>query len=175
MKVRLLFLTLLLLSALSFAAFNGRLHLFDWDEINFAESAREMVVTRDYLTVRIDYLPFWEKPPLFIAMQAASMQLFGINEMAARFPNTIAGILTLPLLFYTGKRFFNERFGLAWCIIYVVSFLPFLYFKSGLIDPWFNLLIFSAIVPFILYDQQGRKIRWLILSGILTGLAVLTK
>jgi 4-amino-4-deoxy-L-arabinose transferase-like glycosyltransferase len=174
-KLLFLFLLLLLVSTAAFFSFNSRVHLFDWDEINFAESAREMIVTGDYLTVRIDYQPFWEKPPLFIAMQAVSMQLFGINEMAARLPNTLAGIFTLILLFFTGKKFFSARFGLIWCMAYVASFLPFLYFKSGLIDPWFNLFIFSGVVCFIVYDQQGRRYRWLILSAFLVGLAVLTK
>jgi 4-amino-4-deoxy-L-arabinose transferase-like glycosyltransferase len=150
-KLLFLFLLLLLVSTAAFFSFNSRVHLFDWDEINFAESAREMIVTGDYLTVRIDYQPFWEKPPLFIAMQAVSMQLFGINEMAARLPNTLAGIFTLILLFFTGKKFFSARFGLIWCMAYVASFLPFLYFKSGLIDPWFNLFIFSGVVCFIVF------------------------
>ena len=55
-----------ILAALFFIPFLGRVHLFDWDEINFAESAREMIQSSDYLTVRINFLPFWEKPPLFI-------------------------------------------------------------------------------------------------------------
>src|SRR4030042_1849068 len=83
-----------LVSLALFVPFIGGVHLFDWDEINFAESAREMIVTGDYLTVRIDFLPFWEKPPLFIWMQVLSMKLFGINEFAARFPNAICGIIT---------------------------------------------------------------------------------
>ncbi len=174
-RTLILFILMLVVTALAFSAFNGRMHLFDWDEINFAESAREMIVTNDYLTVRIDYLPFWEKPPLFIAMQAASMKIFGVNEMAARFPNTLAGILTMVVLFLTGSRFFNQRFGLYWAIAYASSLLPFLYFKSGLIDPWFNLLIFSGVVSFIVYDQQGRKVKWLVVSAFLIGLAVLTK
>lgn len=169
------FFFLLLLSAFSFAAFNGRLHLFDWDEINFAESAREMIVTGDYMTVRIDYLPFWEKPPLFIWMQAFSMKVFGVNEFAARFPNTIAGILSLAVLFLAGKRFFDRRFGMIWCLTYVVSFLPFLYFKSSLIDPWFNLFIFSGILCFICYIENRSKRILLISSAVLIGLAVLTK
>lgn len=51
----------LLLAFVAFVAFNGNTHLFDWDEINFAEAAREMIVTGDYATVRIDYLPFLGK------------------------------------------------------------------------------------------------------------------
>jgi 4-amino-4-deoxy-L-arabinose transferase-like glycosyltransferase len=62
-----------------FLPFLGSVHLFDWDEINFAESAREMLLTGDFLTVQINYQPFWEKPPLFIWMQAFSMHLFGVN------------------------------------------------------------------------------------------------
>ena len=49
-------------AALFFISFIGQLHLFDWDEINFAESAREMILTHNYLTVRAFFEPFWEGP-----------------------------------------------------------------------------------------------------------------
>jgi 4-amino-4-deoxy-L-arabinose transferase-like glycosyltransferase len=54
-----------LLAALFFMPFLGGVHLFDWDEINFAEAAREMIIQKDYLRVYINYEPFWEKPPVF--------------------------------------------------------------------------------------------------------------
>ena len=164
-------------AALLFLPFLGGIHLFDWDEINFAESAREMIVTKDFLTVQINFRPFWEKPPLFVWMQVLSMQIFGINEFAARFPNAICGILTLLTLFNIGKKLYDEKFGLIWVMAYLGSFLPFLYFKSGIIDPWFNLLIFSGIYFIILFTQNHKEknIWHLILSGILVGLAILTK
>jgi len=85
-----------------FIPFLGYVHLFDWDEINFAECAREMVRSGHYHTVTIDYIPFWEKPPVFIWMQALAMKTFGVNEFAARFPNVIAGVFTLiSLVFIT--------------------------------------------------------------------------
>ncbi len=59
--------------------FLGGVHLFDWDEINFAEGAREMIVLKNYLRVHINYEPFWEKPPFFFWLQAASMNLLGIG------------------------------------------------------------------------------------------------
>src|SRR5690606_30358781 len=64
--------------------FLGASNLFDWDEINFAEAAREMVITGNYSTVTIDFKPFWEKPPLFFWMQAFFMKIFGISEFASR-------------------------------------------------------------------------------------------
>ena len=44
--------------------------LFDWDELNFAESAREMVLTNNWLYTQVGFEPFWEKPPLFIWLQS---------------------------------------------------------------------------------------------------------
>jgi 4-amino-4-deoxy-L-arabinose transferase-like glycosyltransferase len=133
------------IAALLFVPFLGKVHLFDWDEINFAESAREMIVTGDYLTVQINFQPFWEKPPLFIWMQVLSMKVFGINEFAARFPNAVCGIITLLVLFNIGKRIRDNLFGLLWVMAFAGSILPFFYFKSGIIDPWFNLFIFLGV------------------------------
>ncbi len=161
-----------------FLPFIGAIHLFDWDEINFAESAREMIVTGDFLTVGIDFKPFWEKPPLFIWMQVLSMKLFGINEFAARFPNVICGVVTLLVLFRTGRRIFDSWFGILWVLAYTGSILPFFYFKSGIIDPWFNLFIFAGLIQFIfLLEEEKRSIRWqnVILSATFIGLAILTK
>ena len=165
-----------LAGALLFIPFLGRVHLFDWDEINFAESAREMIATGDYLTVRINFMPFWEKPPLFIWMQVLSMKMFGINAFAARFPDTICGVFTLITLFYTGRRIVSERFGFLWMMVYAGSILPFFYFKSGIIDPWFNLFIFLGVARFSYYfiDVRRRTIH-VILSAFFTGLAILTK
>ncbi|MEI8100837.1 MAG: glycosyltransferase family 39 protein, partial [Bacteroidota bacterium] len=53
------------LAAILFLPGLGLIHLFDWDELNFAESAREMVFSRNYNYVQIAFEPFWEKPPLF--------------------------------------------------------------------------------------------------------------
>src|SRR6187401_2270269 len=78
--------------------FLGGVHLFDWDEINFAEISREMIRTNDYLTVQVNYQPFFEKPPLFRWMQVLCMKVFGINEFAARLPHAIEGIITVMLL-----------------------------------------------------------------------------
>ncbi len=157
----------------------GKVHLFDWDEINFAESAREMMETGNYFRVQINYEPFWEKPPFFFWLQVASMKIFGVNEFAARFPNALCGIATLLVLFAIGKRLHNVRFATWWVLIYAATFLPHVYFKSGIIDPWFNLFIFLGLyflVCFLSEQQlQQRKRADLVLSALFTGLAVLTK
>ncbi|MDA3865426.1 MAG: glycosyltransferase family 39 protein [Salinivirgaceae bacterium] len=161
-------------SALLFIPYLGQVHLLDWDEINFAESAREMIVSHNYLTVQVNFEAFWEKPPLFIWMQVLSMKVFGINEFAARFPNAICGILTLLVLFNIGKTLYDKRFGIFWVLAYGGSILPFFYFKSGIIDPWFNLFIFLGVY-FLLRYFRAAHIKFAILAAVSIGLSILTK
>lgn len=168
-----------LFAALLFIPFLGAVHLFDWDEINFAESAREMLATGDYFHVQINYQPFWEKPPLFFWLQAASMQLFGINEFAARLPNALCGIATLLVIFQVGRRYFSGRFAWTWVLFMTGSFTPHFYFKSGIIDPLFNLFIFLSLYHLFLASQEARgskkKDRHFALIGLFTGLGIITK
>ncbi len=163
-------------AAVLFIPFLGLVHLFDWDEINFAECAREMLVTGDWSTVTINFQPFWEKPPLFIWMQATSMYVFGVNEFAVRLPNAICGIITLVMLFKIGRSLYDRKFGFLWALVYAGSLLPQFYFRSGIIDPWFNLFIFLGLHQFILHCNdpggQGKRIYF---AGIFAGLAILTK
>lgn len=174
-----LYLTIIILSGIIFfIPFLGKVHLFDWDEINFAESAREMIVTGNYHRVQINFQPFWEKPPLFFWLQAGAMKLFGINEFAARFPNAIFGIITLVTFFLIGKKYRSPQFGFIWAISYLGTFLPHLYFKSGIIDPIFNYFIFLGMY-FMYLDISGEifknKYLYPCLAGLFIGLATLTK
>lgn len=163
-----------LLAAILFIPGIGEAHLFDWDEINFAECAREMIMTDDYMQVNINYQLFWEKPPLFIWTQVLSMKVFGINEFAARFPNSIIGIATVLMIYYIGKELKSKLFGVVWAIIYMGSFLPNFYFKSGIIDPLFNGLIFGGIYYLYKY-YESYSWKYLCFSAIGVGLAILTK
>jgi 4-amino-4-deoxy-L-arabinose transferase-like glycosyltransferase len=163
-----------LIAAIFFFPFLGNVHLFDWDEINFAESAREMLLTGNWLRVQIDFQPFWEKPPLFFWFQALSMKIFGINEFAARFPNVIMGIVTLLTFFHLGKQLVDNRFGMLWVLVYLGSFTPHLYFKSGIIDPTFNYFMFVSIW-FLFQSPVAEKLSYGFWAGLFAGLAVWTK
>ncbi len=172
-RIQLLIVTI---AALLFIPGLGAVHLFDWDEINFAEIAREMLVTGDWSRPQIDYQPFHEKPPLFIWFQALSMTVFGVGEFAARLPNAICGMVTLLVLFRIGSRERGTSFGLLWALAYIGSILPHLYFRSGIIDPWFNLFIFLGLDRIIVARRQDTSpLPQGLMAGVFLGLAVLTK
>ena len=169
---------IVVITALLLLPFLGTVNLFDSDETNYAETAREMILTGDYLTVQVDFEPFPEKPPLFFWLQSLSMKIFGVNEFAARFPNAICGIVSLMMLYFFGRKIYGHRFGLLWILSYGAAILPFFFFKSGIIDPWFNLFIFIGIALFIFYldpEKLRRRLPNLLLSALFFGLAVLTK
>jgi 4-amino-4-deoxy-L-arabinose transferase-like glycosyltransferase len=166
------------LALLSFLPFLSASPLFDWDEINFAESAREMIASGNYFQVQINFEPFWEKPPLFIWLQVISMKLFGVNAFAARLPNALAGVCTLLSLYLHGARMRTRRFGLIVAGFYFISLLPFMYFKSGIIDPLFNFMIFLGLMQILRFEmaENGqRPVAAPYLAGLWIGLATLTK
>lgn len=133
-----------------------------------------MLLTGDYRRVQIGFQPFVEKPPLFMWVQAFSMRLFGVGEFAARLPNALLGVITLVGIYVLGRQLFDRRFGLWWALAFGGSLLPNLYFRSGIIDPLFNLLIFAGTVSLFAFQRRQQWVM-LLVAGISIGLAVLTK
>lgn len=170
---------IILIAGVLFIPYLGTVHLFDWDEINFAESAREMIMTGNYSQVQINYQAFWEKPPLFIWMQVASMNVFGVNEFGARFPNVVFGILTLLVIYRIGRRNFKGHIAHWWVLSYIGAITPQLYFRTGLIDPVFNFFIFLSIIEFYkvikVNDSHYNPNLHFLMAGIYTGIAILCK
>jgi hypothetical protein len=171
---------IIIVSALLFIPFIGSVHLFDWDEINFAEASREMIMTGDYTHVQINYETFWEKPPFFFWLQVICMKIFGVNEFASRLPNAITGIATMLTLYAMGRKLENRKFAWIWMLTYAGSVLPHFYFRTGIIDPVFNLFIFVSIwfvyrLVLLSSEETKQRLKFAAFAGFFAGMAVLTK
>jgi 4-amino-4-deoxy-L-arabinose transferase-like glycosyltransferase len=71
----------------------GAYPLMDSTESRYAEIARKMLETGDWLTPQFDYgVPFWGKPPLSTWLTAASMGTIGVGEFAARLPSFLLAL-----------------------------------------------------------------------------------
>ena len=152
----------------------GQTPLLDWDEANFAEAAREMLLSHDFSQVQIGFAPFWEKPPLFFWLQALSFKFFGITEWAARLPNVLAAVLTLGFLVALGKKIKSQRVGFLWAWLYLVSVLPQFYFRTALIDPLFNLLTMLGLTGFYFYQKENSRL-WFSAGVLACAAAIMTK
>ncbi|WP_232219833.1 glycosyltransferase family 39 protein [Pseudogulbenkiania sp. MAI-1] len=72
--------------------------LNDTTEARYAEIARKMLETGNWVTLWHDYqIPFWAKPPLSTWLSAAFMGVFGVNELSARLPALLLAIGTVAL------------------------------------------------------------------------------
>ena len=81
------------------------------DEGRYAEIAREMVVTGDWTTPRLNGYKYFEKPPLQYWATAAAFELFGIDEWTARLWTALTGFLGILLVLYFGNRVFGPPVG----------------------------------------------------------------
>jgi 4-amino-4-deoxy-L-arabinose transferase-like glycosyltransferase len=81
------------------------------DEGRYAEMAREMFASGDWITTRLNGIKYFEKPPLQTWMNALSFAAFGLGEWQARLWTGISGIAGVLLTAYAGSRVFGRRAG----------------------------------------------------------------
>ncbi len=99
-----LLLSLLWLGAIGFVAFLwnlGNIGLVDETEPLFAEAARQMTVTGDWITPYFNGETRFDKPPLIYWLMAAAYRTLGVNEWAVRLPSALCAIALTCLGFYT--------------------------------------------------------------------------
>lgn len=112
--------------ALAFSlAFQGSRPLWEPDEGRYAEAAREMLVSGDWLTPQLDFRPHLTKPPLTYWMAAAGLRLFGKSEWGARFFHGIAFALAALLVGLLGEAMGTRREGMLAGLVFLTSLLPF--------------------------------------------------
>ena len=106
----------LLLLALAFVLiWFGQLdlrHLIPSDEGRYAEMAREMLHTGDWITPRYNGYKYFEKPPLQTWLTALSFAWLGIGDWQARLYTALTGFIGVLAVGYTGARVFTPRAGL---------------------------------------------------------------
>lgn len=81
------------------------------DEGRYAEMAREMFASGDWITTRLNGIKYFEKPPLQTWMNALTFTVFGLGDWQARLWTGLNGILGVVLVWYTGRKLFGERIG----------------------------------------------------------------
>jgi 4-amino-4-deoxy-L-arabinose transferase-like glycosyltransferase len=96
----LLILGLGLLCGLAFWYRLGSTGLLDETEPLFAESARQMTVTGNWITPYFNGLPRYDKPPLIYWLMAIAYKIGGVNEWSVRIPSAIAASLLVFFVAY---------------------------------------------------------------------------
>ncbi|MEO8936532.1 MAG: glycosyltransferase family 39 protein [Burkholderiaceae bacterium] len=105
-------LALLLVFAIAWFGGLGHRKLIKPDEGRYAEIPREMVVSGDWLTPRLNGLKYFEKPPLQYWTTAAAYETFGVSEWTSRLWTALTGFAGVLVVGFTATRLYDRRTGL---------------------------------------------------------------
>lgn len=165
---------LFIISAYLYLIGNGLLAVTDTAESNYALTAKEMVLSGDWLSPQI-YGRYWYDKPIFYYWElAASFALLGFNEFAARLPSALLGCANVLFSFWFAQKVYKSE-AASWsaAIILGTSFEFWLLSKAVITDATLFLFMSAAIAFFYLGYTENRKYYWL--CYVFAGLATLTK
>jgi 4-amino-4-deoxy-L-arabinose transferase-like glycosyltransferase len=150
--------------------------LYDPHESLYAEIAREMVVSGDWLTPRLNGTRYLDKPPLFYWMIALSYKAFGVSEFSARLPIALAGLGGILVTYGIGRYYFDGNTGFLAGLVLTASVGYFVFSRQLLPDmvfAFFTTLSLTGLLHAVADDRQSQ--RWAALASGSLALAVLTK
>ena len=171
------FIAILAASAFAFFFGLGRLGFLGPDEPRYAEVAREMFVSGDYISTRLCGCLWFEKPALLYWMSTAGYHLFGVNEFAARVPTAAAALATVALLYLAVRRLGMRGLALASALVLATSGIFIAYARVATPDMILTAaMTASLLAAFHSTKASGRtrSIYWA-LAFLFMGLAVLAK
>ena len=168
-------LTLILLASLTFLAGLGRQAITDADEAFYAEAAREMVESGDWLTPRFNYENRWEKPVLYYWVTAAAFLVTGPTEGSARLGAAVSGI-ALALLTYLIALDRQADRRAAWLAGAIVASCFGYFAEARMALPDLPLACFITLTVWAaLRAAESDAMRWWVVTGLGAGLGFLTK
>ncbi len=153
-------LLLAIVLGIPFFQYLGNLPLIDPDEGRYAEIPREMLERGDLITPTLNYVKYFEKPPLLYWLNAASLKLFGMNEFAARLPSALCGLLTVLATYIIARNLYGRRAALIAALILGTSVGFVLQSRIILTDMLLTFCLTAAMGAFIVASlREGRRSR----------------
>lgn len=151
--------------------------LLDPDEGRYAEIPREMLETGDFVTPRLNYVPYLEKPPLMYWATAGAFKLLGTEPWVLRLVPALCGILGMLVAWWLARLCFCGHCARWAPSIIASSVLYFIMARIPVIDMMFSMLLAAALTAWLAGEHREKAARyWLwLVSGLLLGGAVLSK
>jgi 4-amino-4-deoxy-L-arabinose transferase-like glycosyltransferase len=156
----------------------GRLPFIGPDEPRYAEVAREMYATGDWITPRLGGIKWFEKPALTYWLLATGYAALGENEFGARFGVALVSTFAALLLYFFGRRARSARFGYLSASALVTCGLWPGFARGVTCDLPLTVAIEIALLSFFLWESKesgaGDDRLWYVFCFAL-GLATLAK
>jgi 4-amino-4-deoxy-L-arabinose transferase-like glycosyltransferase len=158
----------------------GRPALWEPDEGRYAEVAREMVVSGDYVTPRNDWVRYFEKPPLVYWATAASLKIIGQNEFAVRLQAAMFSIGQVVITAALAETMFGPAAGLLAALALALSPLFFAFARFATPDPALAFWMTAALGSFYSASRAwetgtGTGRLWMIVAAASLAMGTLSK
>jgi hypothetical protein len=128
----------------------------------------------DWLVPHFNGEPRYKKPPLLYWLVGVSYALFGISEASARLPSLLAIFATAASLVWFGKQVGAAMTGWFAATIFLLNPMTALLGNWGAPEAMLTFAITaSTLTAFVGWEKKSKA--WVIVSGIVAGLAVMTK
>ncbi|MDY6862159.1 MAG: glycosyltransferase family 39 protein [Thermodesulfobacteriota bacterium] len=151
--------------------------LWNPDEPRYAQVAKEMVETGEFIVPHLNGDIYPDKPPIFFWIIAAfSILLGGFSEVSVRLPSALSAILIIALTYKFGKKLFNSQAGLFSALILATNVEFFWLGRRANIDMTLTLFIFLSFYFYYLGYIGGKREKvYYMLFYFFMGIATLTK
>jgi 4-amino-4-deoxy-L-arabinose transferase-like glycosyltransferase len=149
------------------------------DEGRYAEMAREMFASGDWITTRLNGIKYFEKPPLQTWMNALSFELFGLGDWQARLWTGLCGLIGVGLTGYAGKRVFGDRAGFYAALVLASSFYWVACSQVNSLDMSLSGMMTIALCALLVAQRDdatpSEQRNWMLLCWAGMALSVLAK
>ncbi|HEX4211337.1 MAG TPA: glycosyltransferase family 39 protein [Candidatus Binataceae bacterium] len=147
--------------------------LVDWDEATYAEVVHEAIASHSYLDFTWNGQPYLKKPPLLFWSVMASTEAFGEHEWSTRLPSVLFGLGTMLLIYLAAAAAAGRVAGLFAGLIP----LGFYFFiaRGGRECATDAPLVFFSMLAIYALARSREDRRWIALTGVACGLAMLSK
>lgn len=155
----------------------GRSPLLAPDEARYAEIPREMLESGDFITPRLNYVAYFDKPPLYYWLNALSFSVFGETEFAARLFSALAGLGTILLTWRLGWALYGRRAALFSALVLGTSVGFVVQARLNTIDMTLTFLMTATLCAFAAAARRGGdgKAGYYCLAYACAALMVLAK
>ncbi len=152
-------------------------HLMDDVDAVQAQIARNMLESGDWVTARLDGVPYLEKAPLKYWMIACSYAVFGVHDWAARLPVVLSVLGLVALVYGMGCWAFSEAAGFFASLVLGTSIGTFLFTRILIPDITLTLTVALAIWAMLraLDEHEPRPRLWAAVFWLAMAAGVLLK
>ena len=164
---------LVALSLVFYLANLGERPLEDYDEATYASVLRSSFERSDFLSFEYFDRDWFEKPPLYFWLAAASVKVFGFNEFALRLPSALAGIVSVLLTYLIALALTQDRPAALFAGL-VLTLIPF--FTAATRNMRMDTPVTACILAALYFYILGfKKQKYLLGIGISIGVGILFK